>query len=213
MKKITLLFAMLFCFASYGQETNITANLLAYLDGISEWNNKIYGCCPDDPTNAEEQDNALCTPQIYVVDLSLTDSDVLFVDKRVEMRNGTLKVKNGTVVFDDTNGGEFVTYEFGECVSDFVFNEDNTDLGRVFFSLQDYINAQEVLSTNDIKEVLKRNVLPSDTQFDLIDILGRTVLQANTDNHSLEAFRRDYDGIYILKFYTDKGNVSLKQIF
>ena len=43
MKKITLLFAMLFCFASYGQvETNITANLLAYLDGIPEWNNKIF---------------------------------------------------------------------------------------------------------------------------------------------------------------------------
>lgn len=213
MKKITLLFAMLFCFASYGQvETNITQNLVSYLNGIPQWNNMTYGCCAGDPSNAEEQNEDLCVGRIYVVDLSLIGVDELFINKRVEMRNGTLKVINGTVVFDDTNGGEFVTYEFGECVSNFVLNENN-DLGKVYFSTAEYIEAQEVLSVESITKTLDNNRLPENMQFDLIDILGRTVLQANTDNHSLEAFRRDYEGIYILKFYTDKGNVSVKQIF
>jgi len=204
---------MLFCFASYGQvETNITQNLVAYLNGIPEWNNMTYGCCAGDPSNAEEQNQDLCVEQIYVVDLQLINTDVLFINKRVEMRNGTLKVINGTVVFDDTNGGEFVTYEFGECISDFVLNENN-DLGKVYFSTAEYIEAQEVLSVESITKTLDNNRLPENMQFDLIDILGRTVLQGNTDNHSLEAFRRDYEGIYILKITDGNTVATIKQVF
>ena len=49
MKKITFLFAMLFCFASYGQvETNITQNLVSYLNGMAQWNNmKPLPACQD----------------------------------------------------------------------------------------------------------------------------------------------------------------------
>ena len=171
-----------------------------------------YGCCAGDPSNAEEQNEDLCVGRIYVVDLSLIGVDELFINKRVEMRNGTLKVINGTVVFDDTNGGEFVTYEFGECVSNFVLNENN-DLGKVYFSNAEYIEAQEVLSVESITKTLDNNRLPENMQFDLIDILGRTVLQGNTDNHSLEAFRRDYEGIYILKITDGNTVATIKQVF
>ena len=214
MRKITLIFAMLFCFASYGQvETNITQNLVTYLNGISNWNNKIYGCCAGDSTNAEEQDEALCVEQIYVVDLSLIGVDELFINKRVEMRNGTLKVINGTVVFDDTNGGEFVTYEFGDCASRFVFNENN-DNGRVYFSMADYLEAQEALSIKDIKTSIENiGKLPRDMQMEIYDIMGRVRLKGNTSDYTLKGLKNDFNGIYILKITDGNTVATIKQVF
>jgi len=214
MKKITLIFAMLLCFASYGQvETNITQNLVAYLNGIPEWNNMTYGCCAGDPSNAEEQNEDLCVEQIYVVDLQLINTDVLFINKRVEMRNGTLKVINGTVVFDDTNGGEFVTYEFGECISDFVLNENN-DLGKVYFSTAEYIEAQEVLSIKDIKTSIENiGKLPRDMQMEVYDVLGRLQLKGNTSDYTLDGLRDKYNGVYILKITDGNTVATIKQVF
>lgn len=213
MKKITLLFAMLFCFASYGQvETNITQNLVSYLNGIPEWNNTTYGCCPLDPSNDVEQDENLCVEQIYVVDLSLIGVDELFINKRVEMRNGTLKVINGTVVFDDTQGGEFVTYEFGDCVSGFVFNENN-DLGRVFFTVQDYLDAQEVLSVQSIEQSISNNVLPGDYNFTLYNILGQNLKSGLTNNYTFESLTTDLkQGIYLINFESKSVRHTVKYI-
>lgn len=205
---------MLLCFASYGQvETNITQNLVAYLNGISQWNNMTYGCCAGDSSNAEEQNEDLCVEQIYVVDLQLINTDVLFINKRVEMRNGTLKVINGTVVFDDTNGGEFVTYEFGECISDFVLNENN-DLGKVYFSTAEYIEAQEVLSIKDIKTSIENiGKLPRDMHIEVYDVLGRLQLKGNTSDYTLDGLRHKYNGVYILKITDGNTVATIKQVF
>jgi len=209
MRNLTLLFAMLFCFASYGQ-TNITNNLVSYLNFGDSWNYKTYGCCAGDSTNAEEQDETLCVEQVYIVDLALLGVDVLFIDKPVEMRNGTLRVDNGTVVFDDTAGGAFITYEFGNCTSNFIFN----DSGRVFLSLQDYINAENALDIADIKHtVTSIGKLPKDMQFEVINVLGQTELKGDCNDYILEDFKARFEGFYILKITDTNLSVSIKQIF
>lgn len=216
MRKITVIFAMLFCLASYGQlGTNIT-NRFVTAKNWDEANQGVFtgitlGAC-EAQVGVEVPIETLFTDfKHYYVDTDvlgadfIMDFDITFYNCKVTIIGSNDLVVNSEEGYTITIGSDLCG-NVAEVVSD-------NDEGRLYVSVADYVEAQETLSTISIIEEVKNGGLPNDMQFELYDVLGKSVLKGNTNNYSISRFKQEYDGFYILSINDGIVNVNIKQVF
>ena len=134
------------------------------------------------------------------------DFDITFYNCKVTIIGSNDLVVNVEEGYTITIGSDLCG-NVAEVVSD-------DEEGRLFVSVADYIEAQEVLSIKDIKTSIENiGKLPRDMQMEIYDIMGRVRLKGNTSDYTLDGLHDKYNGVYILKITDGNTVATIKQVF